>query len=112
RLNRDHAQFLLSVRRGDATATEWALTAAFYSGLHCIEAHLAGAGIHCTTHKERRETMADPRHNIPDEVRLAYRWLQTWSEQARYDLIPFETSIVENAALGYLLKRITDWIQL
>jgi hypothetical protein len=105
RANLAHAEYLLSSRRSDPTAVQWAMSAVFYCAVHCVEAHLATFNVHCKTHGERRRALVDPQYQIPLPVQLGYIHLQDWSEQARYEVVHFDPELVERAGLGQFLRR-------
>jgi hypothetical protein len=112
RANRAHARFLLGARPADPTAMQWAVTAAFYCAVHCVEAHLAAHGTHSRTHVLREAAMADPRNGVPPHVYVAYRRLQQRSEGARYFLQQFSPTRVRQEILGQLLPTVTGFVKL
>ena len=112
RANLAHAERLLQTFPDDPTSVQWAVSAAFYCALHCIEAHLADRAIHCNTHFERQRTIRQPRAGIPREVRTHYDQLKEWSEQARYFLRQFSPAMVRKTILGQYLPRITSFVNM
>ncbi|MFN3422477.1 MAG: hypothetical protein ACK40X_12215, partial [Armatimonadota bacterium] len=60
---------------------DWAVTVAFYTVVHAVEAFLARQGVHSRTHTERRSHV---RRSFPHIWTLYYR-LDTFSRQARYE---------------------------
>jgi hypothetical protein len=112
RANLAHAEGLLRGSPSDPTAAQWAVTAAFYCAVHCIEAHLAAHHLHSRTHRDRARHMADPRVGIPRAVYTAYRRLKERSEGARYLLWQFDAATVEQEILGQYLASVTRFVKL
>jgi hypothetical protein len=112
RANFAHAEWLLHTARSDPICVQWAVTVAFYSALHCIEAHLADRGIHCDTHFQRQRTLREPRAAIPRGARIQYHQLKDWSEQARYYLRQFRPEMVEQTILNQHLREVTSFVGL
>jgi hypothetical protein len=110
RRNRDFAGQLLKDYPNDSTALQWAVTAAFYCAVHCIEAHLAPYGATTRSHEERRRKMLDPRYNIPATVYAAYRQLERYSRGARYSLQQFAVGDVQTSILGRYLATVTQFV--
>ena len=75
---------MVTTRPNDPIALRWAVTAAFYSALHAISAHLVSRGIHVHRHDDRAVAMNDPAAGIPAEVQDAYDFLYRRSIGARY----------------------------
>ncbi len=75
RRNRDFAAQLLKDYPSDPTAMQWAVTAAFYCAVHCIEAPLTTFGTTTRSHEDRCRRMLDPRYNVSPQVYAAYRQL-------------------------------------
>ena len=110
--NRTFAQTLLQQSGGDPTALQWAVTAAFYCAVHCIEAHLATYGATSTSHDERKRKMRDPAYAIPAHVYTAYRQLERHSRGARYYMQRFNASYVQSEILDQDLSTVTSWASL
>ncbi len=84
---------------------QWAVTAAFYSALHCLQAHLLVHGMHPRTHLTRDRLLSDPAYGVPDDVYAAYEALRQRSEGARYRMQRFTADRVRQEILaGYLAK--------
>lgn len=69
---------------------EWAVIIMFYEIVHLIERVFAIAPLkkvdkHSTSHNKRYKTMQDLRKDIPREVLVKYRTLETLSRDARYE---------------------------
>jgi hypothetical protein len=112
RLNRDFAAALFGNSPNDPAAMQWAVTAAFYCAVHCIEAHFATLGLHSSTHVQREAQMANPSRGVPPDVFAAYRQLKDWSIQARYRLRRFSSATVQQQVLGQQLPIVTSFISL
>jgi len=82
-------------------ARQWAVTVAFYTAVHCVEAQLHSAGLPPASSHHRRARQLD-QAGIPLDVVRAYAQLQQWSEQARYLLGSFEAPFVEQQVLAEL----------
>lgn len=111
RANRAHAEELVATRSADSTALQWAVTAAFYCAVHCIEAHLTLHGIHSTEHREREYFLGQRRSGVPSEVLAAYMRLKQWSLQTRYYLRRPKPEMVRQSVLPSL-GRITGFVRL
>jgi hypothetical protein len=72
------------------------VTAAFYSAVHCIEAHLADLGLHSVDHLDRGALMRDHNVAVPADVYRAYNRLRNRSQAARYGLRFFSTGEVRS----------------
>jgi len=83
RANRAHAEWLLAMSPGDPTALQWAVTAAFYSGLHGLTAYLLAQGITSKSHTARARALASPTSGVPQYVIDAYRDLEEMSRDGR-----------------------------
>lgn len=112
RANRAHAERLVRTSPDDPTAMQWAVTAAFYCALHCVEAHLADRGLQTQSHGQRRATMAHANAGIPPDVYAYYQQLEDWSRQARYQMRPFKAGMVEHTILARYLRKITQLVRL
>lgn len=110
--NRAHANWLVQIAPDDPTAMQWAVVAAFYSALHCVEAHLADRELSTQGHVERRARMADPRAGIPPDVYAYYAQLEDWSRQARYQSRAFRSGLVQHTILARHLRRLTQFVGL
>jgi hypothetical protein len=75
---------------------QWAVAAIFYSALHGITAHLMRRGIIVRSHVARDRVLANPSSGIPSSVYAAYRDLDDYSRDARYDLQPFTAQEVQD----------------
>lgn len=73
---------------------QWAVTAAFYCAVHCIEAHFSAYNVHSSNHLQRETRMAQPRYAIPSDIYAAYMQLKQWSMQGRYRLRHFNSVMV------------------
>lgn len=109
RRNLAHAEQLLTEHGNDPTAVQWAVTAAFYCAVHCIQAHLIRQGYDPQTHMRRAEAIADPNTGVPPTVQIAYELLKQRSEKARYRLAEFDGDIVRRRVLGYYLQIVTSF---
>ena len=114
--DRNESCFQSLSRLGPSRFTEWEVITLFYSALHHIEAYLARNGIdfpHPLKHAERRSEMV--RHPDLDPILENYFSLHDYSEDARYNLVPFSESQVEllhrdqylpiRETVGFLLGR-------
>jgi hypothetical protein len=90
----------------------WAVTAAFYCALDCMQAHLIGRGITPRSHGQRDNALANPRNGIPVDVYDAYKGLRQRSEAARYYLQRFPPERVRTEVLDRRLARITAFVGL
>lgn len=68
RRNLAHAEYLLRDHAADPTCVQWAVTAAFYCAVHCLQAHVLRAGADPRTHVRRAELIADPAFLVPTDV--------------------------------------------
>ena len=110
--NRDFAEQLLQFNATNPTFLEWAVTAAFYCSVHCIEAYLATFGLHSGTHVQRETFMAQPAYGVPDDVFAAHRQLKEWSIQSRYRMRHFSEAVVRQTVLGRFLPVVTRFVGL
>lgn len=106
------AQQLLRDHGGEPPYVQWAVTAAFYCGVHCIQGYLIDRGRDPKTHLRRADEIADPANHIPADVDRAYEWLKQLSEKARYRLGTFDPAWVQRTVLDTRLKTITDFVGL
>jgi hypothetical protein len=86
RQNRALAERLLAGGLGNSTDVQWAVTAAFYCAVHCIQGYLLSRGYDPQAHVARGALAASPSLGIPIDVQDAYFWLKMRSERARYRL--------------------------
>jgi hypothetical protein len=107
-----HAQRLVQTFHDDSTALQWAVTAAFYCAVHCLEAHLATQNLHSRTHVQRERLAADSRNGVTRDVYAAYKLLKHRSEGARYFLWQFSAEAVERQILGQYLTTVTRFVHL
>ena len=110
RRNLAFAQRLLSGRDPDATDVQWAVIAAFYCAVHCMQAHLTSLGHDPTNHAERGALIGMPSSNVPPDVRRSYFWLKQRSESARYRLGTFETDFVRDRVLDDHALRVARFV--
>ena len=96
RANRDLAEHLLASRPDDPVYLRWAVTTAFYAGLHAITAYLVVRGVAIGNHDDRSTALADPRNGVPDHVFRAYQALRRRSVDARYLIRTFTPNQVRN----------------
>jgi hypothetical protein len=89
RANRSHVEWLLASRPGDPIVLQWAVTVAFYSALHGLNAHLPNLGIRVRSHMARDRALATEVNGVPSSVYTAYRDLEEASRDARYGLVSF-----------------------
>ncbi len=112
RANRAHAERLLGESPTDPIAVQWAVTAAFYCAVHCLQAYLVGRGVRPRSHLQRDAYLADQRYGIPNHVYNAYKKLKRRSEGARYLLWRFTAADVRDDVLDRYLARITSFVGL
>jgi hypothetical protein len=111
RMNRALAERLL-VQASGPTDVQWAVVAAFYCAVHCMQAYLIGLGYDPPSHAERRDLIVLPSSGVPADVRWSYRWLKQRSESARYRLGQFAPQFVRAVALDDHLDRVTGSVHL
>jgi len=97
-------------RTNDQPLINWAVTVAFYSAVHCIEAELANHALHPRNHKERSDCMQSV--GLPSEVCLAYDILKDLSEQSRYAMRDFDPVVVDRSVLNHYLPRVAALVGL
>jgi uncharacterized protein (UPF0332 family) len=112
RRNRALAEELLAHPSGDSTHVQWAVTAAFYCALHCLQAYLLDLGRDPQSHAARGREIADPANRVPMDVQLAYVALEQLSKKARYRLGVFAPSFVRRRVLDDRLRKVTDFVGL
>lgn len=82
-------------------AVQWAVTVAFYAALHCLEAHFRDSGLNASAnHRDRAFRLAQV--GVPIDVVVAYKQLEQWSRQGRYELGLFELEFVLREVLPEL----------
>ena len=111
RRNRELAERLLA-QAADPTNVQWAVVAAFYCAVHCMQAHLIGLGYDPKSHAERKILIDLQSTGVPYDVRRSYRWLKHRSGSARYRLGQFAPQFVRTVALDTHLVSITRFVQL
>jgi uncharacterized protein (UPF0332 family) len=111
RNNRRLAEELLNLGTGtgENLYLQWAVTAAFYASVHCIEAHLATQQLHSQHHKDRETKMGV---HCPVPICTAHSMLQDFSTEARYLLGTFDANWVQTVVLNKYLARITRFVQI
>ena len=89
---------------------QWAVTAAFYCALHCLQSHLLAQGANPRNHFHRDADLASAQYGVPDDVYDAYVKLKYRSEGARYQLRTFAPVRVRQEILDTLLAKITTFV--
>jgi hypothetical protein len=112
RENKAFAEELLITRGTSPLHVQWAVTAAFYCAVHCMQAHLLTQGFDPTNHGDRGLLIHSPNVGIPVNVQDAYFWLKNRSERARYRLATFDPAWVQRTVLDDRLKKVTDFVGL
>jgi uncharacterized protein (UPF0332 family) len=112
RANREFAEYLLRHRPSDPVAVQWAVTAAFYCALHCLQAHLLARGMDPRTHVARDRLLASPASGVPNDVYVAYEALKQRSEAARYRMRRFTAERVRREILSGYLASVTSFVGL
>lgn len=112
RRNRSLAEELLRDHGESATHVQWAVTAAFYCAVHCMQGYLLGLGRDPRTHLQRADALADPVNHVPADVHRAYEALKQLSEKARYRLGTFDSAWVQQSVIDGRLKTVTDFVGL
>ena len=112
RRNRDLAEELLAHPSANATHVQWAVTAAFYCALHCIQGYLIPRGRDPQSHVARGHEIADPANGVPMDVQRAYVRLEQLSKKARYRLGAFAPSFVRQRVLDDHLRKVTAFVGL
>lgn len=106
------AESLLQQHGQDPPFVQWAVVAAFYCAMHCIQAHLVRLGADPRSHGARGRLLADPNSGVPARVQTAYLMLYECSRDARYELATFEPEWVKDRLIGRYLARITAFVGL
>jgi len=112
RANRDFAEQLLQDRPSDPVSLQWAVTAAFYCALHCLQAHLLARGMNPRTHMARDRLLAGAASGVPDDVYAAYEALKQRSEGARYRMWGLTADRVREDILDGYLAKVTEFVGL
>ncbi len=112
RRNQTFAEQLLNQHASDPTSVQWAVIAAFYVAVHCMQAHLMTLGHDPENHAERGYLIAQPASGIPFDVRRSYRWLKQRSESARYRLGVFAPAFVQREVFDVHLANVTTFVGL
>ena len=114
RQNRIFAEYLLATYPNDPVYMQWAVTAAFYSALHCMTGYLVQHGIQVFNHQARDAALANLSSTgaIPFAVYDAYVRLKSRSTGARYELRTFPSHQVRQQILDTYLARITSFVGL
>jgi hypothetical protein len=77
---RNHRAYQVMRREG---LVDWAMTALFYTALHCVDNWLEERGQPVKNHHERQRALS--RSGIPWEVYAGYRALLNYSRLVRYE---------------------------
>ena len=80
-------------------AHAWAIVLAFYAALHWVDALLASASIHPESHSRRNLFVARTQLRTVIEP---YQALRDFSQDARYELVPFSESKARALIAGEL----------
>jgi hypothetical protein len=112
RQNRALAERLLAGGAGSPIDVQWAVIAAFYCAVHCMQGYLLTLGHDPQNHAARGALVASASASIPIEVQAAYFWLKVRSERARYRLGIFDPAFVRRRVLDDKLRLITDFVKL
>ena len=96
RLNRDHAEWLITTSPSDPTACQWAVVATFYSALHALTAVLLAKGVAVKSHSARGRALQSAGNGIPIAIVDAYRALEDESRGARYELWSYSMNDVRD----------------
>ncbi|HZO32300.1 MAG TPA: hypothetical protein VFH48_40620 [Chloroflexota bacterium] len=112
RQNRAFAEQMLTDYGNSPTHVQWAVTAAYYSALHCRQGYLLIRGRDPQSHVARGHEIADPANQVPMDVQRAYIRLEQFSKKARYRLGIFAPSFVRSRIFDDTLKRVTDFVGL
>lgn len=111
RSNRNFAEQLLGLTDSpDTTLCQWAVTAAFYCSVHCIEAYLdQEQRIHSKNHADRERHLVAW---VPPPVHAAHERLKDFSQAARYDLAIYPVAFVRATVFDKYLARVTRFVKL
>jgi hypothetical protein len=112
RQNRDVAIGLLRDFGESPPHVQWAVTAAFYCAVHCMQGYFADRGLDPKTHVSREAQIADRVNGVPNDVYRAYMALKQFSEKARYRLGVFDPGWVQRSVIDGRLKTVTDFVGL
>ena len=83
----ENEKLALGLSRQHGFCVDWAITMLFYSGLHWIDAYLAGKNFHPANH-EIRDDEVEKNGSLSDIFR-DYRRLKDLSRAARYEIPNF-----------------------
>jgi len=108
--NLSFAHYLLTHHATDPVSLQWAVTAAFYRAVHCMQAQLLGRGVNPQDHRDRNWAIADPANGVPPRVQSAYRALFQFSIRARYRFGMFSPIWIRNRIFDRELKTVTDFV--
>lgn len=91
----ENKAFSGSLQRNTPTQTGWAITAAFYSALHFVQAYLVSIGADVRNHIDREHHV----EQMPDlqSIYADYRDLQTLSENCRYEMNEYNEQVYLDA---------------
>src|SRR5215210_6269058 len=109
RQNRALAEELLTDGGKSPTHVQWAVIAAFYCAVHCLQGYLIDRGRDPRNHMARGNEIADQSNHVPLQVQRHYEALKQHSERARYRLAVFDPAYVRRTVLDTRLKSITDF---
>ncbi len=88
------------------THVQWAVTCAFYAALHFIEALFASENppIHNRGHLQRKRAINSwsTKKTVYKNIRSSYSLLKGYSEDARYDCVPFTRAQFHQDVLPHL----------
>jgi hypothetical protein len=91
---------------------QWAVVAAFYCAVHCMEAHFALRQIHFTSHYARQAEMSLSRSGVPTNVYDAYIELRQRCDVVRYYGGSVNSRTVQEKVLGKYLPAVTSFVTL
>lgn len=94
---------------GENVYLQWAVTAAFYCSVHCIEAHLSTLGLHSQHHGDRDTKLGE---HCPNYVYTAHNALRDFSTEARYLLATFTPTWVRMVVLEKYLGQVSRFVHL
>jgi hypothetical protein len=92
----------------DPSAHQWAVTIAFYCSVHALESHLTSSGQPARSHYDRYRKLLGS--HVPQEIVVAHRELQLWSEQARYLMREFSVDFVRDYVLDGDLQTVLAFV--
>lgn len=112
RQNRALAEELLAAGSNSPVHVQWAVIAAFYCAVHCMQGYLVDRGRDPRNHMARGNEIADPANHVPLPVQRDYEALKQLSERARYRLAHFDRAYVRSTILDRRLRSVTDFVSL